>query len=180
MFPVLESLSLGQLSFHYAISSLVGAFSFFRLKQLKLWNCPNIVNLLTHLANVQETFQLKSLEVTCGLGIESSSDREVQSVRTSFLQKFSGLRELYLSLPIMNWGEVAASVSNHVATLERVVLHARMWYTQWNNEQETFRMSEEDVEVNFCRDFRELFTRGHCKIVGMRISPALLVSLFHR
>jgi hypothetical protein len=174
-FPVLQSLFLGQLSFDSAISSLVSAFSFFQLKQLKLWNCPQLAHLLTHLTDSQQNLQLESLELTCGY--EMDDYWEMEFAVPPFLQKVSGLTDLYLCLPILDWREVADSLCKHLATLERVVLHSR----SWNIDHESpYFESEEDGELNFCNGFYELFTRGDCEIIGMRNSPAFLVSRLSR
>ena len=59
-FPLLQSLCLGQLSFDSAVGRLISAFSIFQLKQLKLWNCPRMADLLEYLTASEQNFPLES------------------------------------------------------------------------------------------------------------------------
>jgi len=177
-FPVLQSLFLGQLSFDSAISSLVSAFSIFQLKQLKLWNCPRVADLLEYLTDSQQNLQLQSLELTCGHENDVYDDIwKLEFTVPPFLRKISGLKDLYLCLPIMIWDEVADSICVHLETLERVALHARGWNI---DDESPYFESEQDGDISFCKGYDDLLTSGDCEVVGMQLPPAFLVSRTHR
>jgi hypothetical protein len=173
-FPVLQNLLLGQMSFDSAISRLASAFSMFQLKQVKLWNCPQTAKLLKYLTEARQDLELVSLEVTCGYGFGDSDDTwELEFTVPPFLRKLSGLKDLYLCLPIVDWDDVADSVRMHLDTLERVAIHAR---TIDIDDESPYFEEEQDGDPTFCDGFFELFTRGDCDVVGMQYPPAFAVS----
>lgn len=173
-FPVLQKLLLGQVSFDSAISRLVNAFSIFRLKQLKLWNCPEMVGLLEHLTDARQDLELVSLEVACGYQYDDDNATwELEFAVPPFLRKLSRLRDLYLCLPLVQWDEVADSVCSHLETLERVAIHAR---TIDMDDESPYFEEEVDGDPTFCDGFFKLFTRGDCDVLGMQYDPAFAVS----
>lgn len=173
-FPLLQNLCLGQLSFDSAVSKLVSSFSIFRLKRLKLWNCPRMSDLLEYLTASEQNFQLESLELMCGYENDEYDDTwKLQFTVPPFLRKVSGLKDLYLCLTTTMWGEVADSICTHLETLKRVALHARG--LDMDHESPYFE-SEQDGDIGFCRGFYDRLMCGGCEVVGMQLPPAFLVS----
>lgn len=173
-FPVLRALILRQVSFEAAVRQLARALSVSKLKELKLWNCPQTSELLTYLTAARDDLHLVSLEVTCGYGFDNYDDTwELGCTVPPFLRKFSGLKDMYISLPLVDWHEVAQSVCNHLDTLQRVAIHAR---TIDIDEESPYYQEEQDGDPGFLDGWFKLFTRSNCEVIGMLYPPSFAVS----
>ena len=110
-----------------------------------------------------------SLDVTCGYGFDNYDDTwELAFAFPPFLRKFSGFKDLYISLPLVDWREVAQSVCNHLNTLERVAIHAR---TIDIDEESPCYEEEQDGDPGFLDGWFQLFTRSKCDVIGMLYPP---------
>ena len=122
-FPSLETLSISALSFESAVSDSSSAFRLNELRHLRIWNCPGAMDLLDAIVDSQQILHLVSLEIVVG----AEEDADLEEITLSrLLHTFSGLRDLYISLPIFEWSAIADAIMNHLSTLKRLVLHARI------------------------------------------------------
>jgi hypothetical protein len=118
------------------------AFSFSGLRKLRPWNCNGTLGLLHNIVDLQQVIRLTSQEIVMGpYNRPTLEDRQMGR----FLQAFSDLENLYISLPIYEWNVIANSVVGHSSTLKRIVLPGRT--TSINNGSDHFD-EDEDAEVN--------------------------------
>lgn len=169
-FPSLESLSLSEVSFETAINELHSAFAFSALRTLKLWNCRGLWDLLAHAADSQQVIRLTSLEIVMGSHNRSMWENEQTS---KFLRAFSGLKDLYLSLPMLEWTPIPESMMGHMSTLKRMVLHGRTIDIDF--ESDHFQ-EETDLGVEWSDELESLFIRTNCDVVGITNLPDFMVS----
>jgi len=170
-FPSLQSLSLTHLSFASAIYELSMAFNFSGLRKLKLWNCQGTFDLLDNIVDSQQIIRLDSLELV----VNAKQHTDLEEISTSkFLQAFSGLRDLYLLLPLLEWDVIANSVIGHLSTLKRLVLHARTTDIY----DGLVRFEEHgDGDVDWNNELACIFVRANCDMVGIGNRPAFMVSV---
>lgn len=167
-FPVLQDLYLGHFYIYKSPKDFASTFNMFSLKRLALWNCLGSVPLLEHL--MTQDIQLVSLEISCKL---SNEDHEgLEPVLSQFLQKHTGLQDIFLNLGVLKWWDIVASVCTHLETLNRVVLHAQ----GTNFELDLYHLQEEDQAIETNSSVFDLFTNGACDFVAMSNPPRVLVS----
>jgi hypothetical protein len=170
-FPSLQSLSLSHLSFTSAIYELSVAFNFSGLRKLKLWNCQGTFDLLDNIVDSQQVIRLDSLELV----VDAREHTDLEEIPTSkFLQAFSGLRDLYLLLPILEWNVITNGVMGHLSTLKRLVLHART--IDMDDESDRFE-EQMDGDVDWNKELARLLVRANCDMVGIGNPPAFMVSV---
>ena len=170
-FLSLQILSISALSFNSAVNDLSSAFRLSELRQLRLWQCPGAMDLLDAIVDSQQILHLVSLEIV--VGNEEGNDLEELTL-SGFLQTFSGLRDLYISLPVLEWSAIADAIMNHLSTLKRLVLHARL--TDTDPDSSWFK-EEEDCSIEWSKQMSHLFEMADCDVVGVANPPSFMVSL---
>jgi hypothetical protein len=168
-FPSLESLSLSEVPFKSAINELHSAFDFSALRTLRLWNCSGALDLLERLIGSQQTIRLSSLEIVVHPEHATYMEDELAS---KFLQAFTGLEDLYLSLPALDWRLIADSAAGHISTLKRVVFHGRD--IEVNDDLDYFEVCDGSVE--WSAEMGALLVRANCDVVGIGNPPDFMVS----
>lgn len=170
LLTALQDLHLEQVPFRPESRAFVSGFNMSKLKRMVLWNCPGTADLLRHLT--LRGVQLISFELTCSP--ERGDDMlTLREVVPSFLRKFSGLQDLFLNLPEFKYEYIMASLSTHLTTLRRVVLHARDIDL---DEESPYYGFEQDIGLDCYPNTFDLFTNGICEIIAMQNTPSEVVS----
>ncbi len=93
-----------------------------------------------------------------------------------FLQTFSDLRDLFLSVYVRDWAPIIDVIMNGLRSLKRLVLHGRG--VDADRESEWF---EEGADR--CLEWNDqlslLFVSAECDVIGVANPPSFMVSLVH-
>jgi hypothetical protein len=125
--PTLRDLSLSAVSFETVTVEYIQSLNVAELRSLKLWNCPGSIDFLEAINEAGVALKLESFEFVLNLSDEEVVMRpyyRATTVLATFLESFSGLKDLYLMLtdPV-EWETIVEAISHHVLTLRRLVTH---------------------------------------------------------
>ncbi len=130
LLPHLSSLSLSAVSFQVATDEILHALNITRLHSLRLWNYPHSLKLLKLIVSEAHTVRLKSFELVIDVAYNKEQgihgERHYEMI-SALLNAFRGLEDLYLMLAdYIKWEVIAGSISGHISTLDRLILHERV------------------------------------------------------
>lgn len=126
MLACLRYLSLYNVSFDSAVPETLYALNFSELRVLKLWNCPFSYQLLEAITKSNLAIRLTSFEI-----VANADDviRDLSVGVQDFLERFEGLKDVYLMLRTTQWTNIAEGILHHKSTLKRLVVHERKLYS---------------------------------------------------
>jgi hypothetical protein len=107
---------------------MIYALNMGSLTTLKLVNCHGCLTALHHLAQMNQDLSLKSFELvidTLCLGSHQVGPEEQTDSILIFLDSFSGLEDIFLTLSEGDWNPIFEAISNHATTIKRLVIHER-------------------------------------------------------
>ena len=117
LFPRIQELRLSEVSFNLAAMEIACALNITNLYSLKLHNCKGYLELLDSVIKAPQPIRLTSFEL-----LTRHYESEIFRI-SNFLEAFTGLEELYLSLPYdMELREgLWPSIQHHKSSLKRLV-----------------------------------------------------------
>lgn len=173
-FPALERLSLAEVPFVTGATMFASTFNFTQLRELRLWNCPGTLELLKHLTNSHRALPLVSLELVVDM---QHADEPMERAVSGFLQGFSGLRDLFLSLYVWDWRRIIDVIMDRLRPLKRLVFHGRG--VDADEESEWYEeLADRSLEWNDRLSL--LFASAECEVIGIANPPTFMVRLIFR